>query len=255
MAEQLYSRCLNPISFWEDVIPALPQLQVRANRSPVARGASHRWDGFPRRERREPQPAARAARAAHSAQAASVRAHLEELGALDIERPTGRYNLNLSRSIDRLMALRLQVRGRRCSHSPAGPAQALRTRLLPHRLRLELQAGVPSMPCPWHPTYARVCVQEASCRERAWSQHKFYLSWRNATLGGVPLLKEGLGARMREWTLPREGTLKFDFVSYKVRRERDCRAQRARETTLGHRLRQRAVAGNSRERLAAGAGP
>ena len=34
---------------------------------------------------------------------------LGDLGALDIDNPAGRFNLNLSRSVDRFIAMRLQV--------------------------------------------------------------------------------------------------------------------------------------------------
>lgn len=44
------------------------------------------------------------------AQAEGIKQSLGELGALNINIPSGRFMLNLSRSIDRLVALRLQVR-------------------------------------------------------------------------------------------------------------------------------------------------
>jgi hypothetical protein len=47
-------------------------------------------------------------------QAAELRQRLGELGALDITHPSGRFMLNLSRAIDRLVALRLQVGGHVC---------------------------------------------------------------------------------------------------------------------------------------------
>lgn len=43
------------------------------------------------------------------AQAAALRLRLGELGALDITNASGRFMLNLSRAIDRFVALRLQV--------------------------------------------------------------------------------------------------------------------------------------------------
>ncbi len=70
--------------------------------------------------------------------------------------------------------------------------------------------------CPCVCVCVCVCPQEAACRERPWLTHKYYLSWRNASLGGVPLSREGL-TRMRDWAVPTLGTLKFDYVCYEVR--------------------------------------
>jgi hypothetical protein len=45
----------------------------------------------------------------HTAVAMPSQCRFGDLVALDMGRPTGRYNLNLSRTVDRLVALRLQI--------------------------------------------------------------------------------------------------------------------------------------------------
>jgi hypothetical protein len=60
--------------------------------------------------------------------------------------------------------------------------------------------------------------QAVACLERPWLLHKYYQPWRNVTLNGLALPRETV-CRMREWTLPNAGQLKFDAVTYKVGRE------------------------------------
>ena len=52
--------------------------------------------------------------------------------------------------------------------------------------------------------------------EYSWKGCKHYLNWRNAKLNGVPLSREGL-MKLRDYTIPVTGTLRFDYVTYKVR--------------------------------------
>jgi hypothetical protein len=51
--------------------------------------------------------------------------------------------------------------------------------------------------------------------EHPWTANRYLLSWRNATLNGLPLTAEGL-MRLRELTIPAAGTLKLDYVTYRV---------------------------------------
>ncbi|KAF5832617.1 hypothetical protein DUNSADRAFT_11434 [Dunaliella salina] len=67
-AEVLYTRCYNPLDFWEAALPELSEMQAEV-----------------------------------------IKHSLGKLGALNIQNPSGRFMLNLSRSVDRLMALRLQT--------------------------------------------------------------------------------------------------------------------------------------------------
>ncbi|GAX83706.1 hypothetical protein CEUSTIGMA_g11131.t1 [Chlamydomonas eustigma] len=97
-------------------------------------------------------------------QAELLMARMGELAAFDIDNPSGRFMLNLSRGIDRFVALRLQV---------------------------------------------------TSVLEGSWRTCRYFVNWRNAMINGVKLSMEGL-QKLREYTMPCSGTLRIDYVTYKV---------------------------------------
>lgn len=76
----------------------------------------------------------------------------------------------------------------------------------PHRTSSTHKAS----PCPYCHHH-----QEHSALEHAWRSNKYLLNWRSATLNGLPLNKEGL-MKIRDFTVPDAGTLKLDYVTYKV---------------------------------------
>ena len=90
---------------------------------------------------------------------------LGDLSAFDKNNPTGRYLLNLSRPLDRIIARRLQ---------------------------------------------------DSSALESPYRVSPFYSNWRNATLNGSPLVKDGLGKGLRSYTIPNTGSLRFDYVSFRM---------------------------------------
>lgn len=89
---------------------------------------------------------------------------LADLAAFDKNNPTGRYLLNLSRQLDRIIARRLQ---------------------------------------------------DAASLEGSHRLSPFFFNWRNATLNGSPLSRDGL-KNLRSYTIPDTGSLRFDYVSYRV---------------------------------------
>ena len=68
-----------------------------------------------------------------------------------------------------------------------------------------------------HALPADACPQqEASALENSCAKEKYYVNWRNAMLNGSPLTREGL-FKIRNYTIPDTGTLRLDYVTYKVR--------------------------------------
>lgn len=163
-----------------------------------------------------------------------------DLVALDLSCPVGRYTLNLSRNVDRLLALRLQVglmvkppgarqqqAGTHAAGGRAGGAHVLDRRAgpgwpqahdallqavhVPHvwaLLRcLSLQASLLHVWCAG-------CAQVASALEHSWAEDKYYVNWLNAQLNGQPLDRQGL-MRVCAFTLPQAGVLRLDYVSYR----------------------------------------
>lgn len=45
---------------------------------------------------------------------------------------------------------------------------------------------------------------------------RYYVSWRNASLNGIPLSDDAL-ARLQLYAIPNSGRLQLDYVSYQVR--------------------------------------
>lgn len=86
-----------------------------------------------------------------------------------------------------------------------------------------------------HHTHHRVCAphtvspltsntQCASALEAPWEQHRYFINWRNAQLNGVSLEAEGLAKKLRDYSIPAAGSLKIDYITYRVRcvRARRC---------------------------------
>ncbi|GAX72927.1 hypothetical protein CEUSTIGMA_g382.t1 [Chlamydomonas eustigma] len=97
-------------------------------------------------------------------QAEMLMARMGELAAFDIDNPSGKFMLNLSRGIDRFIAMRLQ---------------------------------------------------DVSVLENSWKTCKYFLNWRNAMVNGSKLNLEGL-QKLRDYTIPSSGTLRIDYVTYRV---------------------------------------
>jgi len=60
-------------------------------------------------------------------------------------------------------------------------------------------------------------AQAASTLERPWEKHRYFVNWRNAMFNGLPLAADCLSDKLRNFSIPDVGTLKFDYVSYQVR--------------------------------------
>jgi hypothetical protein len=58
-------------------------------------------------------------------------------------------------------------------------------------------------------------LQDTAALEGSHLLSPFYFNWRNATLNGAPLTREGL-KNLRAYTIPDTGSLRFDYVSYRV---------------------------------------
>lgn len=134
---------------------------------------------------------------------------LGDLAAFDVDNPAGRFSLNLGRAVDRFIAMRLQVRG------PWGrmEREAWFVRVsapvyFSSHLTVAGHTSVVALMAPSPPQAASIL--ENSCRGC-----KYFSNWRNAAINGTRLSIEGIH-RLRDYTIPTSGSLRLDYVTYRV---------------------------------------
>ena len=70
-----------------------------------------------------------------------------------------------------------------------------------------IHSSIPSLPSSLQ--------KDTSVLENSCKGCKYFVNWRNASINGNKLTMEGL-LRLRDLTIPTSGSLRIDYVTYKV---------------------------------------